>query len=314
LVNILFFEFYQLFNMMTSRIFIPVLMVLCLGLSGIGPIDSTSDDIKVELKNELISRQDTAGAWGLGHYGGNSVETTSFALVSLCSHDSTLLPSTEDGVVFLLDSQNQDGGWGASPGLPSGIQSAYALTALKRCSGLGYPTSIGERMNQAMDTGEAFLISNQEYHPQYPPSGGWGWTPGTYDFAEPTAYGLMADPAGIDAHELSLLLESRRCADGGWDIEKRNTSRIIPTSVVLVGIRTANIPISDINGTLDLLESMTEDRNTPLSLCWANHALKSHGRDTPALEGQIRSSLGQKAKIDSSTLAICLISLEGAHG
>ncbi len=272
------------------------------------PANADNRDGQEVLTEYIISAQGATGGWGYGYDSDSSVEATSWTLYYLCGLHGAY-PQVQKGIGFLLEVQNIDGGWGAYPDLPSGIQTALSIMALERCAS----SNPDPKIELAIKKGKGFLLSHREMGLEYGPDphGGWAWIPGTYDFPESTAYGLMAVPHEVNTSEFGQFFESRRSADWGWDIEKRNTSRIIPTSVVLVGIKKAGVPIGNINKTLSLLEGMTEDRDTLLSLCWANYALKSHGRDTSELEDRIIGHLMNREKVDPYTLALCLTALEG---
>jgi hypothetical protein len=98
---------------------------------------------------------------------------------SCCAHEATLALLDEFCVPFLLRARNPDGGWGYSPGLPSGTEAtswaALALSALDR-----------SELSGAIESGGSFLRESQRA------DGSWAAFPGQAEGCWVTSVACLA--------------------------------------------------------------------------------------------------------------------------
>jgi hypothetical protein len=147
-------------------------------------------------------------------------------------------------IAWLRGHQHPDGGFG----LRSGIVRSDAATAL---AALALPP--GEARELALDhvvQGRARRIPWSRDTPHDPSTRGWGWTPDTFGWVEPTARALLAlrllRPDAVTAIEDGLaVLADRECVGGGWNYGNRDVLGVdLPpyvqtTAVALLGIQDA---------------------------------------------------------------------------
>ena len=256
------------------------------------PADFTAG-LHAEFVSHLKKLQHADGGWGFQAGGQSRAEPTSWAARALRDSDKEF----RKAVAFLQSKQHSDGSWPACEEMNGGSW----VTSLA-CAALGgdsqssknvaaglqwlcddYPrdSSPWRRFLQRLRP-QSRVAMNDSYR-------GWGWTPRTSSWVEPTAFALMALrgassqylPGGAAERRASAiaLLYDRMCPGGGWNC--------------------GNPRVYGVDG-----EALV------LSTCWALLAL----RDPPEKPGR-PLSLGwlQKAfeKIESAgSLAVARMTLE----
>jgi hypothetical protein len=216
----------------------------------------------------LRDAQNSDGGWGF-HPGANSrVEPTCWALKALMS---LLAPGTLDGDAirrgcnFLIAAQLPDGSWPSTPQEKTGCW----VTSLA-CWVLEGKSEGQKKYSEAIATGLSWVcgdwprdsgwwqrtlrrLSSGKQHAKHNDSArGWGWTPGTSSWVEPTAFALLALetqqgqklPSAQKRRRLGeALLYDRMCPGGGWNCGNPEVygvagePLVIPTAWALLALR-----------------------------------------------------------------------------
>ncbi len=133
---------------------------------------------------------------------------------------------------------------------------------------------------------------------------GWGWTPGTNSWVEPTSYSLILlrnipedsyPPRAAQRRRLGEeMLYDRMCPGGGWNSGNplvygvAGEPRVGPTVWALLALQDyCDRPQN--RRSLEWLESVYKDIRGPASLALAHTCLETYGRPTPALEPALQS-------------------------
>jgi prenyltransferase/squalene oxidase-like repeat protein len=190
-----------------------------------------------EFLSFLKTLQNADGGWGF-HAGESSrVEPTCWALRALVSH--TEAQDTENvrkGAGYLQSAQLPDGSWPACAEMRAGswitsltcsVLAADGQSAKNVAAGLKWlcedfprDSSLVRRLLQSLRRKSQIVSQNDSYH-------GWGWTPKTASWVEPTAFALLAlrdAPSeqlprnAAERRDLAVaLLYDRMCPGGGWN-------------------------------------------------------------------------------------------------
>jgi Prenyltransferase and squalene oxidase repeat len=186
----------------------------------------------------LKSARNQDGGWGFRAGAESRVEPTSWALLALRGMEGPVEPMAA-AVRFLRSTQLADGSWPASPGQTTGCwATSLACWALARDeeslpalrSGLqwicaDWPKDLNfvrRLVRKARSLARKEEISRQDDSLR-----GWGWTPHTASWVEPTAFALLAleqapkellPPSASERQRLGrLMLYNRMCPGGGWN-------------------------------------------------------------------------------------------------
>jgi hypothetical protein len=164
---------------------------------------------------------------------GHPAEAEPTALAAIALED-------EAAVSWLQGHQHSDGGFG----LRAGVLRSDASTPL---AAIALPA--GDARERALDhvmANRAQQVPATPIVPHDPSTRGWGWTPQTYGWVEPTSRGLLAlrllrpSAEGPIADGLAVLAD-RECAGGGWNYGDREVYGVdLPpyvqtTAIALVG-------------------------------------------------------------------------------
>lgn len=186
----------------------------------------------------LKSAQNEDGGWGFRAGSKSRVEPTSWALLAL-SELEVPAESLAAGFRFLRSTQLPDGSWPASPGQTVGCwaaslacwalthdsESQAALTIGLQWICADWPkdlTFVQRTMRKIRSLAKREVVSQQDESLR-----GWGWTPNTASWVEPTAFGLLAleqapkellpESAGERRNVARRMLYNRMCPGGGWN-------------------------------------------------------------------------------------------------
>jgi hypothetical protein len=282
----------------------------------------------------LQSAQNSDGGWGF-HPGSQSrVEPTCWALHAMLY----ALPSQPMGEIipsgfrFLRAAQLSDGAWPSSPEETAGSwvtslaswvllsdkDSPRAVTAGIQwlCDDWPRDSTPWRRLLRKFSSDRHLSTQNDSYR-------GWGWTPGTSSWVEPTSFALIALaespkehlPAEADRRrELAeAMLYDRMCPGGGWNCGNPRVygvagePLVIPTVWALLALR--QYPTRPENMmSIEWLENIVATVQGPGSLALARICLESYGRKWP-MNGRPVSDFYQRNKFLGSisvTAWICM--------
>ena len=191
--------------------------------------------LRDECLSLLKAAQNADGGWGFHTGEPSRVEPTCWAVRAFCEHqpDSDAFPRVTR---FLENAQLPDGSWPASWQMKSGSwvtslacsvlggsrrSAGHVKAGLKwLCEDFPRDSSPLHRFVERLRSKSDFNSLNDSYR-------GWGWTPRTSSWVEPTAFALLAlreaDPRLVPRNasqrrELATsLLYDRMCPGGGWN-------------------------------------------------------------------------------------------------
>jgi hypothetical protein len=272
----------------------------------------------------LLAAQNADGGWGFRAGQASRVEPACWALRALGGHPQ------DSGVVlravrFLQSTQLADGSWPASSQMRSGSWvTSLACSVLRDsppcaanvkaglkwlCEDFPRDSSPWRRFLERLRSGRASGALLDSYR-------GWGWTPKTSSWVEPTAFALMAleeAPPQLlpgnasDRRELAIgLLYDRMCPGGGWNCGNPRVygvdgdALVLATCWALLALRGApekpGRPLS-----LAWLEKEFPNIQTAGSLAVAKMALENYGMELP------------KAKLSLEDFSAEKLAEEGTH-
>ena len=256
----------------------------------------------------LREEQNDDGGWGYHYESQSRVEPTCWALCALSaaqnSSDYSLALSRAQR--YLLASQQKEGFWTASPEMKTGnwvtslacaVLSLQGETQRAALAGLAwlcqdYPldSSPWMRFLRRLRPNPNTSLHDDSYR-------GWGWTPHTSSWVEPTAFALLAMQQ-FPAEHLPVvasrrrmlavgLLYDRMCPGGGWNCGNPRVygvdgePLVLPTSWALIALRMS--PEHE-NKSLSLawLEAEISKIQSPASLAVATMCLQAYGKGSPA--------------------------------
>jgi hypothetical protein len=195
-------------------------------------------ELRAALRRLLLEARAPDG--GFGTRPGQASEPEPTALAAIALDD----PAARE---WLLQHQAADGGFGL--GIPGDVSDAATpLAAVALPAGEARERALdhllGNRAQRVPDTPEI---------PHRPDVAGWGWTPDTFGWVEPTARAVLAlrllrpEAQGAIADGVALL-EDRECVGGGWNYGNRIVlgEELPPyaqtTAVALLGLQGLALP------------------------------------------------------------------------
>jgi hypothetical protein len=202
------------------------------------------------------------------------VEPTAVAVLALDD------PAGRD---WLASHQRRDGRFTVVPGAVQST-SATALAALA----LG-PGPARERALAVLPRLRARRAGPDPLVPHDPATRGWGWTPSTFGWVEPTAWAVLAlrrlRPAAPEIADGLRVLADRECEGGGWNYGNRvvygtELTPFVQTTAAAVLALQGSVPELLARGRRVLLEQTIEEQGG-LSLAMAFTALRLTGDAPP---------------------------------
>jgi Squalene-hopene cyclase C-terminal domain len=256
----------------------------------------------------LREKQNDDGGWGYHYESQSRVEPTCWALSALSaahnSSDDSLAISRAQR--YLLASQQKEGFWTASQEMKTGnwvtslacaVLSLQGETQRAALAGLAwlcqdYPmdSSPWMRFLRRLRSNANTSLHDDFYR-------GWGWTPQTSSWVEPTAFALLAmqqfsaeqlPVVASRRRELAVgLLYDRMCPGGGWNCGNPRVygvdgePLVLPTSWALMALHM--FPEHE-NKSLSLswLKAEAPKIQSPASLAVATMCLQAYGKELPA--------------------------------
>lgn len=230
------------------------------------PAASVPSEFRKDCASRLLELRNADGGWSY-HAGAESrVEPTCWAIRAL-DEDSTenvpgeILPKS---FAYLRSAQLADGSWPASPQIATGSwATSHACAVLARqqssapqvkaglqwlCEDFPRDSSPLRRFVQKLRPGAGLNSHDDSLR-------GWGWTPRTASWVEPTAFALLAlgvapspllPSSSMERRKLAAaLLYDRMCPAGGWNCGNPRVygvdgeALVLPTCWALLALRAA---------------------------------------------------------------------------
>jgi Prenyltransferase and squalene oxidase repeat len=272
-----------------------------------------------ELENSDVARiclsflrdtQNPDGGWGFRPGTSSRVEATCWAPLALwepsqqSSEDRVRVQGARD---FLQSAQLSDGSWPAAAGEHTGCWvtslCCLALNAIEDrtqsstiesglrwvCNDWPSDSSLWRRFLARLALHDDVAPINSSYR-------GWGWTPGTSSWIEPTSFALLAleraestQLAGKAKQRRSLatsLLFDRMCPGGGWNAGNpvvygaAGEPGVLPTVWSLLALRNEGAR-REITQSLEWLQRTAANIQSPGSLALTQICLRTYGKSQP---------------------------------
>jgi Squalene-hopene cyclase C-terminal domain len=272
--------------------------------------------LRAAILAHLRETQNADGGWsflsGEDHARGDSrVEPTCWALRALADSPESAPAHLTRGIAFLKLQQISDGSWPAATGMSSGgWVTSLATSVLAQfpsnekpvyaglqwlCDDYPRDSSPWQKILKSFSSNK-HASHNDEFR-------GWGWTPRTSSWVEPTAFALMAFLSAPDLSSAAQLAKSihdrrtlaigllydRMCAGGGWNCGNPRVygvdgdSLILSTCWALLALRDApEHPNRELS--LSWLQKSFATIASPGSLALAQITLETYGAPLPAAQ------------------------------
>ena len=267
-------------------------------------IGNSADD---QLFFTLIqSAQNEDGGWGFHRGGQSRVEPTCWALHALASPQANQ-KFIERGLKYLGAAQLADGSWPATTEEKTGCWVTSLATRVflefggkdylhMAVAGLRWVCEDWPRDSSWWQRWMRKLARAKKFSEQNDALRGWGWTPGTSSWVEPTACALLAleaCPAELlpgtakKRRELGeALIYDRMCPGGGWNCGNPRVygvagePLVLPTAWALLALRRNPLRSENLLS-LDWLAREVGKIQAPGSLALAQICLQASGRAWP---------------------------------
>jgi hypothetical protein len=280
----------------------------------------------------LRDAQNADGGWGFRPGNASRVEATCWALLALweSSRDSAEdRVRVQNGRDFLQTTQLGDGSWPAAPGETTGCWvTSLCCIALAATGNQTSNSTIAAGLRWICDDWPSDstpwrrllmrLSSQRDIAPINPSLRGWGWTPGTSSWVEPTSFALLGlervesgELAGKAKRRRSLatsLLFDRMCPGGGWNAGNpmvygaAGVPSVVPTVWALLALRT--LPERrETTQSLEWLERAAGAIQSPASLALAQICLRAYGRRWPEEAKNLKKLLWESDFLENTTVA-----------
>jgi hypothetical protein len=295
------------------------------------PVDRSNDSLFVSdfCLPFLRNAQNADGGWGF-HPGAESrVEPTCWAILALqASGNATAsVAKLDQGFQFLRAAQLADGSWVASPQVTTGcwvtslacwvlLADAHAHAAVS--SGLKWLCDDWPRDSAPWRRFLARFSSERKVAAQNDSLRGWGWTPRTSSWVEPTSFALilldqapreMWPQVAEQRRELARrMLYDRMCPGGGWNCGNpmvygvAGEALIVPTVWALLALRDEPTRPEFVMS-LDWLEKNVKDVRGAGSRALARIGLETCGRKWPATDATLADFYSRNEFLQSVSVA-----------
>ena len=254
----------------------------------------------------LVGAQNQDGGWGFQQSGESRVEPTCWSLLALRNAPGRVATDTfASGHQYLRATQLPDGSWPASreetrgcwvTSLACSVLSDEQHCAEAVSAGLRWLCRDYPRDSSPFRLLVRRLFAAHSYSVQDESLRGWGWTPRTSSWVEPTAFALLAlrETASVsmprDAYtrrQLGVaLLYDRMCPGGGWNCGNPmvygvpGEAMVLPTSWALLALQD-EASHEKKSASLTWLRNFYHQITSPASLAIARIALQAYGTGVP---------------------------------
>jgi hypothetical protein len=255
----------------------------------------------------LRNAQNEDGGWGFHPQSESRVEPTCWALQALReSSNREAEAGVARGLQFLRAAQLADGSWPSTPEEKSGCWvTSLCCWVLRAAADSSGATTAGIKwlcQDWPRDTTPwrrflARFSAQTQLHPVNGSYRGWGWTPGTSSWVEPTSFALISleqasrdqlPPEASRRFELATaMLYDRMCPGGGWNCGNpmvygvAGEPLVIPTVWALIALRHNPTRPENVMS-LDWLERNIANIGSAGSLALARICMETYGRKWPA--------------------------------
>lgn len=215
----------------------------------------------------LRQAQNSDGGWGFRPGAASRAESSCWAVRALMAASAGERADDESvvrGLSFLASGQLADGAWPSTPEEKTGCWVTSLVCWVLASSGdEKYSKAIADGLRWVCDDWPRDssrwqrwmrkLFSSGRHSRQNDALRGWGWTPGTSSWVEPTAFALLAlenmPAAGLPGNAAerrklgAALLYDRMCPGGGWNCGNPEVygvagePLVIPTTWALLALR-----------------------------------------------------------------------------
>jgi hypothetical protein len=254
----------------------------------------------------LRNAQNADGGWGF-HPGAQSrAEATCWALLALIDPSRSEIPENADrGFQFLRGTQLPDGSWPATPeekigcwvtSLACSVLLGDKGSARAVAAGLTWLCDDWPRDSTLWRRLLTRVSSQRHIFPIDDSLRGWGWTPRTSSWVEPTSFALLALeqspsdllPSGTKRRRqlARAMLYDRMCPGGGWNCGNPRVygvagePLVVPTAWALLALRDHPERAENMMS-LDWLENGVSHIHGAGSLALARICLETYGRSWP---------------------------------
>ena len=274
----------------------------------------------------LETNQNEDGGWGFRSGLASRVEPTCWSLLALLQSEfrDEQTDRISRGLEFLRRTQLTDGSWPASPGQQTG-SSASSLacwtlltardTSNSAAAGLRWICNDWPRDSALWRRAiNSLLRKNKEIVQHNDACRGWGWTPRTASWVEPTAFALIALsrcpaellPTGAKRREslATALLLDRMCPGGGWNCGNPRTYGVAgeplmgPTVFALIALREER-ERPEVRAGLDWLKRNVLEMSSGASLALARLCFCTFGETLGIGETEIRAAFERNAFLEN---------------
>lgn len=261
----------------------------------------------------LCRAQNPDGGWGYRQGLRSAVEPTAWSLLALLAHGGPPGEAISSACDWLRRAQTDEGAWPTSSGNEPGcwVTALACLALAEAATGPGGNVPLGTRWlcntwpaegnllwrlrRLRQDKSETVVHQNHSLR-------GWGWTPNTAGWVEPTAYVMIMlqnlrpelRPAQV-ARRMQLakqMLYDRACPGGGWNAGNPlvygvpGVPRTGPTAWALLALRQHPNHSSVLEG-LEWLQEQYQNPRSPASLALIQLCLQVFSRPTRPVEGAL---------------------------
>jgi hypothetical protein len=272
-----------------------------------------------EFLSVLRTLQNADGGWGFHAGEPSRVEPTCWALRALFGHTEAQDTETfRKGAGYLQSAQLPDGSWPACAEIRAGswitsltcsLLAADRQSAKSVAIGLKWLCDDFPRDSSPWMRFVRSLRAKSHIHSQNDSYRGWGWTPKTASWVEPTAFALMAlrdAPAeqlprnAAERRDLAVaLLYDRVCPGGGWNCGNPRVygvdgdALVLPTCWALLALREApEKPGRALS--LAWLQKEFAKIKSAASLAVARITLENHGIGSPQAKRDLQNWSAQE--------------------
>lgn len=289
----------------------------------------------------LRESQNADGGWGFRPGTSSRAEPTCWALLAFWESAQQAvddLRCVHRGRDFLQTTQLSDGSWPAAPGESTGCWvTSLCCVALAATGDQTQVSAIESGRRWVCDDWPSdstpwrrFLARASSQHEVAPINysyRGWGWTPGTSSWVEPTSFALLALDRAISpelnakakerrALATSLLFD-RMCPSGGWNAGNpvvygaAGVPAVVPTVLALLALR--KLPArNEITSSLEWLEQAASASQSPASSALARICLRAYGRPWPEGSTELSDLLQRNAFLHNTVVAAWAVLAAGS--